>query len=321
MAIPKVFISSTCYDLKYIRENLQYFVKTIGYEPILSEQGNIFYNPILHTQEACITEIPNTQIFVLIIGGRFGGKYKDSVESITNVEYREAVRLKIPIFALVDSTVYNEHHLYLRNKENKNVNLQKIIFPAVDSIKIFDFIDEVRSSVVNNALVPFRDFGDIELYLRQQWAGMMFDFLSSRSEARRVQDTLATLEEMNSRIEILSKQILVSVGTEDAKIDAELYEEMLTSEAIRDLAYCKVRPTPIHIFANASYKECADSLGLKFKIEEKDVSSISNSGAISRIRFNVNTKEYDELRNRLIVILRKYETTPEIYIKKHSEKK
>ena len=45
MAIPRVFISSTCYDLKYIRENLRFFIKTIGYDPILSEEGGIFYDP------------------------------------------------------------------------------------------------------------------------------------------------------------------------------------------------------------------------------------------------------------------------------------
>lgn len=316
MATPRVFISSTCYDLKYIRENLRYFVKTLGYEPILSEDGNVFYNPALHTHDACLTEIPNTQIFVLVIGGRYGGKYKDGDDSITNAEYREAVRLKIPIFALVDSAVYNEHHLYLKNKGNKGIDLEKLVFPAVDSIKIFDFIDEVKSCAVNNALVPFRDFGDIESYLRQQWAGMMFDFLNSRNETRRVHDTLTTLAEMNSRIEMLSKQILVSVGTEDAKIDAELYEELLSSEAIRDLAYCEVRPTPVHVFVNSSFRQCAKSLGLKLSIEETDRISIGPLGKISRPRFTNNSKEYQQLRLRLIEILKSHGTTPEKYLGK-----
>jgi hypothetical protein len=52
MAIPRVFISSTWYDLKYIRENLRYFVKTLGYEPVLSEEGSVFYDPSLHTHDA-----------------------------------------------------------------------------------------------------------------------------------------------------------------------------------------------------------------------------------------------------------------------------
>lgn len=316
MAVPRVFISSTCYDLKYIRENLRYFVKTLGYDPILSEDGSVFYSPALHTHDACLTEIPNTQMFVLIIGGRSGGKFRDSESSITNAEYREAVRLKIPVFALVDSAVYNEHHLYSKNVKNKDVDLSKLVFPAVDSTKVFDFIDEVRGSTVNNALVPFRDFGDIESYLRLQWAAMMFDFLSQRNEARRVSDTLETLAEMNSRIEILSKQILVSVGTEDAKIDAELYEEMLTSEAIRDLAYCKVRPSPAHVFVNSTFRSCAKSLGLKLKILETEGSSLcatDEGSEWSRLRFAKNSADYKSLRQRMIELLNKHGTTAENY--------
>lgn len=314
MATPRVFISSTCYDLKYIRENLRYFVKTLGYEPILSEDGNVFYGPTVHTHDACLTEIPNTQIFVLVIGGRYGGNFKETDSSITNAEYREAVRLKIPVFALIDSAVYNEHHLYTKNKKNDGVDLSKLIFPAVDSTRIFDFIDEVRSSTVNNALVPFRDFGDIESYLRQQWAGMMFDFLNSKNEAARVADTLSTLAEMNSRIEMISKQILISVGTEDAKIDAALYEELLTSASIRDLAYCGVRPTPVHVLVNSSFRSCAKSLGLTLDIEEEDEFSIGSDGTISRPNFTAHSREYKELRQILVDILKRNGTTPEKYL-------
>jgi hypothetical protein len=74
---------------------------------VLSEDGAVFYDPTLHTHDACLAEVPNCQMFVLIIGGRYGGKYKDDEHSITNAEYREAVRLKIPVFALVDNSVYN----------------------------------------------------------------------------------------------------------------------------------------------------------------------------------------------------------------------
>jgi len=59
MATPRVFISSTYYDLKYIRENLKYFIKTLGYEPTLSEDGDVFYNPKKHTHDSCISEVPS----------------------------------------------------------------------------------------------------------------------------------------------------------------------------------------------------------------------------------------------------------------------
>jgi hypothetical protein len=282
----------------------------------LSEDGAVFYNPSQHTHDACLTEIPNSQLLVLIIGGRYGGRYHMSEESITNAEYREAIRLKIPVFALVESAVYNEHHVYQKNKTNKDVDLSKFAFPSVDSLKIFEFIDEVRGNSVNNAIVPFRDFSDIETYLKQQWAGMMFDFLATRNEERRVVDTLNTLAEMNARIEMLSKQILVSVGTEDAKIDAALYEELIASEAIRDLAFWRVRPTPVHVLVNSTFRACAKSMGIFFKIEDEEGFTLGGNNTISRSRFVSNSNEYKRLRQRLIDILNASGLTPESYLSK-----
>jgi hypothetical protein len=323
MATPRVFISSTCYDLKYIRENLRYFIRTLGYEPILSEDGSVFFNPLQHTHNACLTEIPNTQLFVLIIGGRYGGRYLNTDTSITNSEYREAIKLKIPVFALVESSVYNEHHLYTRNKNNNEIDLNKLKFPAVDSLKIFEFIDEVRSNTVNNALVPFRDFGDIESYLKQQWAGMMFDFLSNRSAAQKVTDTLSTLSEMNARIEMLSKQILVSVGTDDAKVDAALYEELIASECIRDLAFWNLRPTPTHVLLNKSFSSCARSMGaeIKFFGGAGDARSISIGGntTISKGKFVRSSEGYSKLQERLKTILKESNIEVSAYIEKHPD--
>jgi len=67
MPAPRVFISSTWYDLRYIRENLKYFITSLGYDPILSEEGDVFYDPSKHVQDAGLAEVPSCQIFVSII--------------------------------------------------------------------------------------------------------------------------------------------------------------------------------------------------------------------------------------------------------------
>ena len=41
MAKPRIFISSTFYDLRQIRSELDLFIQTLGYDTILSEKGNI----------------------------------------------------------------------------------------------------------------------------------------------------------------------------------------------------------------------------------------------------------------------------------------
>lgn len=45
MAKPRVFVSSTYYDLKHFRASLDIFIERLGFESILSEKGNIAYNP------------------------------------------------------------------------------------------------------------------------------------------------------------------------------------------------------------------------------------------------------------------------------------
>lgn len=319
MAIPRVFISSTCYDLKYIRENLKYFVRTLGHEAVLSEEGTIFFDPRLDTQQSCLAEVPNCQLFVLIIGGRFGSSFKGEEHSITNAEYREAIRLRIPVFALVDQGVHSDFQLYLSNRDNVDIDATKILYPSVDSIEIFDFVDEVRLNAVNNALIPFSDFSDIETYLRQQWAAMMYSFLTEVNEHSRVSDAFDAISGMSARIEILSKQILNSVGTEDAKLEAKLYEEMIASEAIRDLAYWDLKPSPLVIFQNETFQNCALALGVNVDVEDdKDGHTITTSGQISRMKFDDSSGEYIELRERLGKILHAHGKSQSEYMKERT---
>ncbi len=41
MVKPRVFVSSTYYDLKYIRNSLKSFIGSFGYEAVLFEDGDI----------------------------------------------------------------------------------------------------------------------------------------------------------------------------------------------------------------------------------------------------------------------------------------
>jgi len=39
MARPKIFVSSTFYDLRHVRNDMESFIKTLGYDPIMNERG------------------------------------------------------------------------------------------------------------------------------------------------------------------------------------------------------------------------------------------------------------------------------------------
>ncbi|MBL7198403.1 MAG: DUF4062 domain-containing protein [Candidatus Omnitrophica bacterium] len=318
MAIPRIFVSSTCYDLKYIRENIKYFVRNLGYEPILSEEGSVYFNPKQHTQDACLAEVPNCQIFVLIIGGRFGERYKGQKVSVTNAEYREAVASKIPIFTLIEDAVYNEFNVYQKNKTNTLIDKTKIAYPSVDSPEIFGFLEEVRASSINNAIVPFKDFTDIEAYLRQQWASMLFYFLTRENGEKRVSDTLVMLTTMNEQIAMLSKQILNSVGTPHAKITAELFEEMLVYECVRDASYFHVKPSPASVLKSNSFLDWIKSLGKEIKIEKRDDSGraedVIGSDFVSEVHYKRSEESFNQLKTRLLEILKKHNMSLASYL-------
>jgi hypothetical protein len=246
VATPKVFISSTCFDLSEVREQLKRFVRSFGFEPILSEHGDVFYHPDLHTHEACVHEVSNCQLFILIIGGRFGGTYTlDKSKSITNAEYEAARTANIPVFAYVRNGVLSNHHIFRENRGKKFVN--EISYPAIDkqtdAENIFNFIDSVRKSPINNAFEGFDNFNEIESHLRKQWAGMFFEFLKTREIKTQIDATnhlLNNLEGANSKLEQLVKSLYLSTSPDTSKakktisdIDAYSNSKKFFSEIFR----------------------------------------------------------------------------------------
>lgn len=316
MPAPRVFISSTCYDLKYIRENLKFFIRSLGYEPVLSEEGSVTYSPDLHVQDACLAEVPACQIFILIMGGRYGSSYKDTEKSITNREYQEAVKAKIPIFALVEREVNEEYRVYLSNKENQDIS-----YPAADSTKIFDFIEEVQGQAINNALFSFSDFEEMQNYLRSQWAGLMYRFLTSESEARRVGDILSSLTRSAENIEFLTRQVADSVINEPIpEIAIELYDILSRNNYLRPLYNSRLNPSPERILKYPDLDSFFKNSNVTIQIDENatsawsrvlflDTNSIPNKSkedyySMSKITFSKDF--FDSLEDEYLMIRKKF---------------
>jgi len=232
MPIPRVFVSSTCYDLADERDGLSAFCSEFGFDVALSERGDIFYHPDLHTHVSCTREVSTCQLFVLVIGGRFGGKYvADKTKSITNAEYASARELGIPIFTFVKQDVLNDHNIWQKNKDQPFVS--QITYPSIDrqehAQEIFSFIDQVRLAPTNNGFFGFRLSKEIFGYLRKQWAAMFFEYLQNRTLSRQLSatnETLASLTAASDKIEEIVRNIYRNVdeaGAADSltKIDLD----------------------------------------------------------------------------------------------------
>ena len=225
MARPRIFVSSTYYDLKHIRSSLDNFIESQGYDSVLSEKGDIAYAPDVPLDESCYREASGADIFVLIIGGRYGSSasnedkkpsrsFFDRYDSITKKEYDEAWSRDIPIYILIEQNVYSEYQTYLRNKTNNNIQ-----YAHVDSINIFQVIEEILAKPRNNPVKTFERFPEIEVWLREQWAGLFRELLQRMSNQKQISNLSSqvdTLGAINSTLQRYLEVVISKVSPDDA---------------------------------------------------------------------------------------------------------
>lgn len=180
MAKPRIFLSSTFYDLKQIRSDLNQFIESLGYETIRNEEGNIPYGKEEALEEYCYKEIKNVDILISIVGGRFGSESKRNNSSISNLELKTAIKEGKQVYIFIDKHVYAEYETYLLNKESE------IKFRYVDDVRIYKFIEEIKGLGSNNNIKSFETASEITAYLKEQFAGLFQRFLENQSRIKEV---------------------------------------------------------------------------------------------------------------------------------------
>lgn len=240
MALLKIFVSSTCYDLGMLRAELRSYISNFGYDPVMSDYNDVLFDPKDHTHESCVKEVANADIIVLIIGARFGGKavpqaisqldieklktYSKGTKlletpeniSITQVEILRAVELNIPIFTFVESKVLHDHLLYEKNKDKEFVD--KIDFGSIEKKEtakyIFEFINYLRLRAKNNSIFGFTNISDIQDILKKQLSALLQRTLQAQrnevTERKQINYFLEGLSDIKSLI-------LTSIGTDQGK--------------------------------------------------------------------------------------------------------
>lgn len=174
---PAIFVSSTCFDLKQIRQDIRDFIEDdLGYEAVLSEYDSFPIDPDIDTVENCLRVVEErADILVLIVGGRYGYITSHGDKSITNLEYLRAKAKRIPIFVFMDQSIINLLPVWESIGDYSKV---------VDSPKVFEFADTLRNKD-NNWVHEFNSAKDIINCLRRQLAYLVNDSLCLRKHIQK----------------------------------------------------------------------------------------------------------------------------------------
>lgn len=203
MAKPRIFISSTYYDLRNVRADIERFIRGQGYESILFERGHIAYGKEESLEHDCYREISTCDILINIVGGKFGTESKGSQYSISQRELNVALELGKQIYIFVEKPVLAEYQTYLKNKE-KGFNPV-----SVNDIRVFEFLEEIYSLSGRNPIQGFEISEEITTFLKEQWAGLFQTLLSEygkQKEVKMIQKIESTAETLNNLVTFLTQE-------------------------------------------------------------------------------------------------------------------
>lgn len=219
MAKPRIFISSTYFDLRTVRADMERFVRELGFEPVLFERGSVPYGKDKALEDYCYREINSCDILVAIIGGKYGTASKDGINSITQKELRTAIDLGKQIYVFVERSVHGEFRTFQANKDVKGFK------PAsVDDVKVFKFLEEVYGLPVGNPVEPFEFSEDITRFLKEQFAGLFQRLLQESSRQKEIN----LIDELGATAATL-KQLVTFLSESKAQGDGAIKEILLSN--------------------------------------------------------------------------------------------
>lgn len=198
---PTVFISSTIEDLHHVRDAIRETIQELGYQPVMSDHGEIGYMDDWSAAESCFKTVPECQIMVLVIGKRYGSLLvqKGKELSITEHEYDACMESNPRLIAFVEAEVLHFEKVYRQNK-GKSTS-----FPNMDNAeRTFAFLQKVRSAPNRNGFLPFSTAADVRKLLKKQFATLFANLLRTNgnpsknaldeivSEVKTIREALAT---------------------------------------------------------------------------------------------------------------------------------
>ncbi len=184
---PNVFVSSTMYDLSELRARLASFIEDLGWRPVMSEHNSFPIDPDQTTVENCRRNVrENADVFVMVVGARYGSIDAEADKSVTNLEFVEARARGVPTYVFVSKDVLAQSRVW---KANPDADFSSV----VDTPRIFEFIESFREGG-EAWTFEFVSAEDIVRTLRQQFAFLVQDALELRQMAHGKDHLLVELE-------------------------------------------------------------------------------------------------------------------------------
>lgn len=137
---PRVFVSSTFQDvLVEIRDKLRVELEEMNVQPVMWELPSF---PYTHGQAAverdAIAAVASTQLYVLVIGRRYGTVEPHERLAITELEYRAARAQALPVLVYVQQHVWDGYRAYAGGAIGDGDYTH-----WVDEKQVFEFIDRI----------------------------------------------------------------------------------------------------------------------------------------------------------------------------------
>ena len=184
---PNVFVSSTMYDLSELRAQLRQFVEKLGWRAVMSEHDSFPIDANRTTVENSRRNVrENADVFVMVVGARYGSVDDESNKSVTNLEFIEARARGVPVYVFVRRDVLAQLRVW-------NANPEADYSSIVDTPRVFEFIDSFREGG-EVWTFEFDTAEDIVNTLRDQFTYLVQDALELRQRAIGQEYLLTELE-------------------------------------------------------------------------------------------------------------------------------
>jgi hypothetical protein len=168
-APPRVFVSSTFFDLRSIRQEIESHLKSSGFEPVLFESAAPL--PNVDAPQSALRHASQADICLLIIGSRYGSQAGTDEPSWTHKEFRLARDLCKPVFTFIEQESLTKYELWR--------SLPSSDAWTGDERNLFLFIDEVSTF---GSRFPFSTIADLKKTITVHFAAYFGYLLRTYSD-------------------------------------------------------------------------------------------------------------------------------------------